>query len=262
VHDFGWRLAFAVLMLVGLVWAMGWLLWFRDNPADHSGMTAAELKQIQFDAPAEKTSANVPFAAATLLRSRNLWLAMAQYFCSNFTFFFCMTWLYPHLKKTFQLEAVAAGWYAAAPLIAGALGNILAGWLTDRIYRAGRWKLSRQAPAMLGFLLAALGLVVSVYMTTPLAAVAWLSVAIFGADMTLAPSWAFCIDIGRRNSGAVSGTMNMAGNIGSFLTSLAFPYLLKWTGTVTTFFFVGAALNGLASLLWCFVKPERPIEEY
>ncbi len=57
--------------------------------------------------------------------------------------------------------------------------------------------------------------------------------------MTLPPSWAFCIDIGRANAGAVSGTMNMAGNIGSFVTSLAFPYLLAMTGS-TTLFVVGA----------------------
>ena len=41
--------------------------------------------------------------------------------------------------------------------------------------------------------------------------------------------------------GTVSGTMNMAGNLGSFVTALAFPYLLKWTGTHNTFFYVGAA---------------------
>ena len=28
--------------------------------------------------------------------------------------------------------------------------------------------------------------------------------------------------------------MNMAGNLGSFVTALAFPYLLAWTGTHVT----------------------------
>jgi nitrate/nitrite transporter NarK len=64
---------------------------------------------------------------------------------------------------------------------------------------------------------------------TPLPAVLCLTIAMLGSDMTLPPSWAFCIDIGRANAGAVSGTMNMAGNIGSFVTSLAFPYLLAMT---------------------------------
>jgi ACS family glucarate transporter-like MFS transporter len=191
-----------------------------------------------------------------------MWLAMMQYFCSNFTFFFALTWLFPHLKGTYQLEPVQAGLFAAAPLVCGALGNWFAGGLVDRIYRSNKWVLSRRVPAMLGFALAAVGLVASIYMDRPVTAVIFLSIAIFGADMTLPPSWALCIDIGRRHSGAVSGTMNMAGNIGSFVTGLAFPYLQDWTGSVVPFFFVGAGLNFLAVLLWAFVRPDKGLEEY
>jgi ACS family glucarate transporter-like MFS transporter len=86
-----------------------------------------------------------------------------------------------------------------------------------------------------------------------------LSLAVFGADMTLPPSWAFCIDIGRSHAGAVSGTMNMAGNVGSFVTSLAFPYLLVWTGSPAPFFIVGAVLNIFAAVLWTRARPDRPL---
>ena len=44
--------------------------------------------------------------------------------------------------------------------------------------------------------------------------------------------------------------MNMAGNLGSFLTSLAFPYLQLVTGSTTSFFVVGAGLNAIAVFLW------------
>jgi len=81
-------------------------------------------------------------------------------------------------------------------------------------------------------------------------------VAVFGADMTLSPSWSTCVDVGGRNSGAVSGTMNMAGNLGSFATSLAFPYLLVWAGSSTPFFYLAAALNALAVFLWFRIRPD------
>ena len=51
----------------------------------------------------------------------------------------------------------------------------------------------------------------------------------------------------------------LAGNLGSFITSLAFPYLLAWTGSHLTFFYVAAGLNVLAAALWLFVRPERPL---
>ena len=54
----------------------------------------------------------------------------------------------------------------------------------------------------------------------------------------------------------------MAGNIGSFITALAFPYLQVWTGSTTPFFFVGAALNVVAILAWLAMKPEKNLEDY
>jgi ACS family glucarate transporter-like MFS transporter len=264
IAQLGWRVSFVVLMLVGFVWAAFWYVRFRDDPVDHRGVSEREKQYIasaRQQARGNQDAAE-PLSTAILLKSRNMWFAVIQYFCSNFTFFFCLTWLFPYLRDTYALDSVAAGWYSAGPLLCGALGNVASGWLVDGIYRRGHWPLSRQLPAMVGFALAALGLVVSVYMTTPLAAVFWLSVAIFGADMTLSPSWSFCIDIGRSHAGAVSGTMNMAGNMGSFVTALAFPYLLAWTGTASLFFYVGAGLNLLAIFVWTRVKPDRYVGDY
>ena len=129
--------------------------------------------------------------------------------------------------------------------------------MIDAIYRKGNMNLSRKLPAIIGFCLAAAGLIWSVFAGSALEAVIAISIAIFGADMTLPASWTLCVDIGRRSAGAVSGTMNMAGNIGSFLTALAFPYLTAWLGGAQAFFYVAAALNVVAIFLWLRVKADR-----
>jgi MFS transporter, ACS family, glucarate transporter len=134
--------------------------------------------------------------------------------------------------------------------------------MVDFLYRKANLAISRKFTAIVGFVLAAAGLLVSVYMKTPFYAVVFLSLATFGADMTLSPSWSACNDTGMENSGAVSGTMNMAGNLGSFITALAFPYLRLWSGSVIPFFFVGAGLNILAIFLWTKIKPDKTIQEY
>jgi MFS transporter, ACS family, glucarate transporter len=189
-------------------------------------------------------------------------IAMGQYFSSNFTFFFCLTWLLPHLTERYALDPVRAGWYATLPLLGGMVGNWVGGTLVDAIYRRGRWQLSRQFPATVGFGLAAGGLLASLGSTSAEQAVLWLTLAVFGSDMTLSPSWSLCIDIGRHNAGAISGTMNMAGNLGAFVTALAFPYLHAWTGSTRPFFVVGATLNVLAIVAWQFTRADRPLEEY
>lgn len=264
VGHLGWRLTFVLLGCIGVIWAIFWFFWFRDDPRAHSSLSSCERELIlgsrqqavtgEQDAP--------PLTTRCLFGSRNVWLLMGQYFASNFTFFFCLTWLFPYLKGRFSLGMVEAGFYAALPPLAGAFGNWASGAVIDMIYRRGKWSVSRRSPAIIGFSLALLGILASLKMDTASGAITCLAIAVFGADMTLSPSWSVCIDIGRKHAGTVSGAMNMAGNLGSFVTALAFPYLMKWTGTHTTFFYAGAVLNFLAIIAWILTRPERRLEDY
>ncbi|RLD59701.1 MAG: MFS transporter [Bacteroidetes bacterium] len=256
-----WRMSFVILGIIGIVWAVIWYAWFRDSPSKHPGISEKELRYIE-DNIQQPTAAleSEKISFGKMFQSKTMWLLMGQYFSSNFTFFFCLTWLFPHLKATYNLESIEAGFYSSAPLIFGALGNWVSGWMVDYIYRKKRWELSRKLPAIIGFSLATIGIIASIYMKEVNGAVIFISIAIFGADMTLSPSWSACVDIGKEHSGTVSGTMNMAGNLGSFFTALAFPYLVSMTGSGTPFFFVAAALNLLAIVMWLAIKPQKPLK--
>ena len=262
IQQLGWKQSFVVLMLVGFAWALVWWLWFRDEPAEHRGIAKEELAYILANRQDAATRGAAPtkLRAVTLFTSGNLWLMMVQYFGSNFTFFFSLTWLYPYVKAKYNLAAVDAGLYAMLPLLGGAAGNIFSGWLVDALYRGGRSSLSRKLPAIAGFALAALGMLMSVEQATVGGAVFWLTVAIFGADMTLSPSWSFCIDIGGNHAGAVSGTMNMAGNLGAAITALAFAYLPETSRGNVAFFYTAAALSGVALVCWLLANSSQKME--
>jgi ACS family glucarate transporter-like MFS transporter len=261
ITEIGWRTSFYILGGIGMLWSAAWYAFFRDNPEDHPNISEAE-KELILAERQEQSTEKASISASIVFSSKNVWIAMSQYFASNFTFFFTLTWLLPYVKETYNLGLQEAGWYASIPILCGALGNWFSGWLIDRIYKSGKWKMSRVIPAVMGFSLAALGLVFSVFMSEVEWAIFFLSIAVFGADMTLSPSWSLCIDIGKENSGAVSGTMNMAGNIGAFITALSFPYFVDWFGGVKPFFFIAASLCVMAIFLWFFVKPEKSLEEY
>ncbi len=197
VHTCGWRISFVILGAAGFVWSCFWYMWFRDNPESHPRISTAEKELILTTRQHGTTDTQDSRPTVwTLLASRNVWLLMGQYFCSNFTFFFCLSWLFPYLMVKYNLGMVQTGLYAAAPPLAGAFGNWFAGGLVDWIYRRKNWTLSRRLPAVIGFLLAGGGLAASVYMRRP-----WppslAVVAVFGADMTIAPSWSCASTLGR-----------------------------------------------------------------
>ena len=262
IDSVGWKQTFVILMGIGCVWSIAWWLWFRDEPADHPNISKEELGYIVANRQTGADSSPAgKMPIGHMLRSFGLWLMMIQYLFANFTTFFCLTWLYPHVKSTYHLNSSDAGLYSMVPLLCGAVGNVFSGWLVDRIYATGRQALSRKLPAIIGFLLTAVGMIMSVQQHSVGPAIFWLSLAVFGVDMILSPSWSFCIDIGGRHAGQVSGTMNMAGNIGSAIIGPAFPALLLLTGSADIFFYIIAGCSVLAAGCWLAADSTKRITD-
>lgn len=261
IASIGWRTTFVLLMFVGFAWSTLWVLFFRDDPVDAKWLSPTEREYIVANRQQQSTCSGGEPHRVSLIQSVTVWGLCGQYFASNFIFFFGLTWFFPQLMRRYDLSGMEASFFAATPMLFGAIGNWVAGWWVDRLYAAGRWRISRRLPAMTGFALATIGIIGSVYAATPWTSSVWFSLCIFGADMTLSPSWSTCVDIGKSQSGLVSGTMNMTGNIGAFVTSLAFPYLLIWTGSPLPFFYLAAVINLLAIALWMTIDPTVALEE-
>jgi len=266
----GWRGSFFIFGAVGLLFATAWWFYFRNSP-EESKLVGEEEKQYILKTRQQNESVKKEgLSFLKTLQSKNMLLAMVQYIGSNFTFYFTLTWMFPYLKEAMQSSGTAASFWAMAPLIGGAIGNWVSGIVVDKIYKSGNLKLSRRLPAIIGFALAAIGVILMTNATSDISKVLFLTLAIFGADMTLSPSWAFCIDIGKENAGAVSGTMNMAGNLGAFTSILAFGYLAD--GLIRSgvdpknalagndmFFYICAGLSILSIIAWLLMNPEKEI---
>jgi ACS family glucarate transporter-like MFS transporter len=264
----GWRVTFVINGIIGVAWVTMWLKWFRNDPKDHSGVNSAELSYIRDGRTAESASSRkVPFAV--IVTSGNMLLAMFQYIASNITFFISFTWLQPYMTTQWGPEA---GIYAPIPLIFGMFAHWISGALVTFLYGKGYHVGSRRIPAATGFVIGALGLMLTTQAGAagPLLFVLCFSIAVFGVELTLSPSWSFCMDIGGESSGAVSGAMNMLGNLGSAFSAIVFPrfvahvtlpYFAETTGTANSFFVFAAVINVLAAVAWLFMNPKKAIAE-
>lgn len=237
----GWRLSFLLLGVAGVFWAALWLTWFRDRPGS----------DLQDSVPPKPQTTDIK-----LLRSLNVYLILYQYFASQFTFFICFSWLLPYMRTRYQFSGATAGMYASIPLYVGALANWLSGTAVDKVYRMGHRSLSRKLPAMFGFGLASISLVAAVSISSANGFILFFSLATFGVDLTLSPSWTACADIGGEHTGILSGAMNMMGSVGSLVSAIAFPLLFGMTGDIKSYFYVAVALNLAAMAGWWMALKE------
>jgi len=252
----GWRWTFVCNGAIGIVWATVWLIWFRDNPADNPKVNKKELEHIEKGRVSDFTAA-VKSSFAQVFTSLNMSLAMLQYFASNVTFYICLTWLPSYLKNQWSDDPKAI-YFSAMPLIFAAFANWTAGAMVTQLFKRGYHVGSRRITAIIGFSLGVVGLLLATRTDNMYWFIFCFSLATFGVDMTLSPSWAFCNDIGGGNSGAVSGSMNMVGNFGAAISIILFPFLQnEVTGSANKFFIVAASINFVAIIVWCFMNPNR-----
>jgi ACS family glucarate transporter-like MFS transporter len=233
-----WRYTFYILAFPGLLWAALWYGLFRDR-------TAAPLATGR---PAMRLS--------EALRTVPYRLALFQYFATNFTTFLCLSWMNPYLKERFSLSVADAAYYTMIPLLVGATAQWISGYTVDRLFRSRMRSMSRAVPAMAGFAISAAGAAAIPYAPDAPAAAMCFALAAFGAEITISPSWAFCIDLGGKNAGSVSGAMSTAGNFGSFVSANAFPWLQSAFGSAGPYFFLVCGMNVLSALAW--TRMRRP----
>jgi sugar phosphate permease len=256
-----WRQAFGLFGVMGIVWAIWFYLWFRDDPRQHVSVNAAEADLIQTTPADSARPLKVPWAK--LLASRTVWLLWLQYFCFSYGWYFYITWLPTYLKEARGLELKKGALLAGIPLFAGGIGSMLSGWLAAWL-ASGRFDVTRtrRGLAYTGYAGAAGLLMLSPALADPLWAMVAMGLASFALDLALPGCWNTCMDVGGKYAGTLSGSMNMAGNIAGGVAPVVVGYLLQYSGhdwRVT--FWISGAIYLLGGLCWHWIDPVTPLEE-
>ncbi|WP_277980287.1 MFS transporter [Sphingomonas phyllosphaerae] len=255
---FGWRAPFLIFAGLGLVWAAVWFGYYRDRPQDHAGTNAAEREMIAAAlAPQTAAGATARVPWRRILAQPQLWLISAMYFCYAYSINIFLTWFPKYLGEVRDFELARMGLFASLPLMAGVIGDVAGGWVSDRLLRrTGRVTSARRAVAVVGFALAAVAIPAGVLSASPLVSVAWFALAVFGLELTVGVSWALTLDVGGVYAGSVSAVMNTFGNIGGALAAVITGYILHWSGWNAAMY-VLAALSALGGLLFLRIDASR-----
>ncbi len=259
----GWRRMFEVFGVIGVIWAVLFYRWFRDEPAKHPSVNEAELALLPPSSQTAVAHAGVPWQK--IFSNRNVWLLSLQYMCLAYGWWFYINWLPSYLRDArgtgFQLGPFLAAMLAGLPLLLGGFGCMLSAWVIPRLARTMGRMLARRVVAIVGFVGASGCIFLFAGMQDPVKAMIVLGFAGFFNDFVMPAAWAGTMDVGGRYAGTVSGAMNMMGSLAGAVSTTFVGYLLVWTNndwTVT--FYVSATIYLGGAICWLFLDSHTPVE--
>ena len=255
---FGWRAPFFFFGLIGLGWAAVWYRYYRDTPAQHSRINAAERQLIE-DSLGVRAAGVRAVPWRQILRSPSLWTLSLMYFCYGYSIDVYLDWFPKYLNEHRGFNLTQMGIYASLPLLAGAAGDLLGGTMSDRYAkRFGNLKVARRVVALAGFVLAAVFILPATFTHSSTASVLYSCVAVFGLEVTVGVSWAIPLDIAGDYAGSVASVMNTFGNLGSAVSPVLLAYLVGLYGWNMPFL-VCAVLCAGGALLSLGINADKKI---
>ncbi|MFF0473926.1 MFS transporter [Streptomyces sp. NPDC004284] len=253
IAGLGWRVAFAAVGLAGAVWAAVWWRMFRDEPARHPGVSAAELRRIDRPDPAGDTTA--PPAAAnpgwsTLLRSRTVWGTVVAVVAQSYVIYFFITWFPSYLIDARGFTLLKFGLLGTVPALAAVAGNWLGGWASDALVRRGRTVTFARKSCGAGGLLVSASVGAAAVVPGAGAALALLSLSFAGVSFATSVLLTIPADIAPPGS-SVSGTLQSIQNTFSGVAGIASPLVIGFLKGATGSFVPGLLSAALMAVLGC-----------
>lgn len=252
----GWRYAYQVVGLAGLVYVALWQALGAEDP-QHCWYISKEeqlflSKHItkstkQQGDSAKRGSLGMP---GPLLRHRALWAIFGAHMAFNYGAYFITNWSPEYYAQVFELKPDAAKWYLSAPHITNLVCKIFNPALVRLVDRQGIGLLpSRKLFTAAGFLLSAITVLPMYSMKAfgPLCAMVMFSVA--NAFFGLAPVGfkSNYLDVTEQYVGVVSGIGNTLGTGASYVGPIVTSQLLQHYGGWPVVLASIAVVNLLAS---------------
>ncbi len=249
IATWNWQWTFFIFGIVGLVWAIVWLLIYavpaRSRFVGHEERALIERSHADEQsetAPAEK----IPWLS--LFRYRKLWGLLAIKFLPDAGWYFFIFWLPKYLNDVRGLDIKAIGAYAWIPYAMAGVGSFFGGWLSSFLLKRNV-SLDRSRKIPLGIAAALLPASLLITDASLHLAVFFFGMAMFGHQLYSTIVQTLVADMfPSRVVGSVSGLMGCAATYGAMLFSLVIGFIIDGYGYGPAFFIAGL-LHPLSFLL-------------
>ena len=250
-----WQFSFVALGFVSILWVVIWLWYFRDSPANHTGVTPEELAVLPVIERGKRP--RVPVVALF----RRMLPVIVTDFCYGWSLFVFLNWLPSFFTGKFGLNLKSSAMFTSGIFVAGIVADILGGVVSDRIFVRTGCLLKARRNLIAGGMMASMLFFVSVLFLNNLTLVSLaLTLAFFCMELVIAPLWAVPMDIAPRFSGTASGFMNFGAATAGIISPWVFGRMVDATGSWTLPFGFSAVLMACGAITAFWMRPDKPFE--
>ncbi len=253
---FGWQSVFYAMGLVGILFAFLWLRVIRD-PKHHPRVSPAELEYIERGGGlanmGDKQAAIQWSHVRALISNRMMIGVYIGQFCLNTITWFFLTWFPTYLVRERGLSILTVGIVASIPAIAGFVGGLLGGYLSDWMLKRGyTLTAARKTPIILGLVLSGT-IMAANYVSVEWIVIGIMSLAFFSKGFG-ALGWVVISDASPKEMvGLSGGIFNFAGNMASIITPMVIGYIFSITQSFNgALVFVGS-MGILGAMSYLFI---------
>jgi ACS family D-galactonate transporter-like MFS transporter len=252
----GWRSAFGVTGILGIVWVLAWWFIYRD-PEKYRAIAPAQVDALL----AQRGMPAAPAAAAKiswldLFRYRSIWGLMIGLFCLNFAIYFFITWFPSYLLQARGFSLTSLGTLGMVPALMAILGNWLGGYTSDRLLKMG-WSPTRaRKTCLVGGMLTASSIGMSAFVDSTMMCLALFSLAYAALSFTGANVWTVGSEIAptQDHVASIGGIQNFAGNLaGILITTFTGVMLVLTKGSFLIPLAVAGGLCVVGALSYLFI---------
>jgi sugar phosphate permease len=225
-----WRWVLTAYGVTGFFVAVYFWWVARTSPAEHEACNAEERGFINEGKIEEIEHVKPSFPPLLpLIKSGSMWLMCLLQFGINIGWVFLVTWLPTYLKEVKQVDPKIGGWMSTLVLVAGVVGMLLGGPLTDVTTRRLGRRLGRTLPMAVCYVFAIAAYLSCLSLESAWSFIVAAAAVAFFTDLSVPAIWAYMQDVGGENTAAVFGWGNMWGNLGAATTPLLVPIVLnRW----------------------------------
>lgn len=139
--SFGWKWAFIIPGIGGLVWLIFWFLYY-EQPSKHPAISQSEYDYIHSDDDfvPEKEAVQEKVKWIKLLGFKQTWAFASLKFFSDPVWWFLLFWLPSFLNKEYGMTKLDLALPIAVVYIVAMIGSVWGGWLSGYFIRRG-WPL-------------------------------------------------------------------------------------------------------------------------